>query len=148
MSSWPSHVLATGVLVWDENGRLLMVKTHNRDALILPGGQVESGESPAIAGQREVLEEAGPKVIIGPLLAVQHLEAEGVKPSSVQFVFDSEPVVDASALTLQEEIAAAHWLHPEEAVGLDGARGQARLRAALLAHSGGPVTFIDSPRTT
>jgi hypothetical protein len=40
-----------------------------------------------------VLEEVGLNVSVGRLLAVQHLEAEGEKPSSVQFVFDSKPVV-------------------------------------------------------
>ncbi len=147
MSSWPSLVLAAGVLLWDEDGRLLMVKTHNRETLILPGGLVESGESPAEAGRREVLEEVGLNVTVGRLLAVQHLEAEPKKPSSVQFVFDSVPIVGSSVLTLQAtEIAAAHWLDPADAVARHGARGQARLRAALLAHSGGPVVFLDSMR--
>lgn len=62
----PAHVVAAGVLVWDSEGRLLMVKTHNRETLILPGGLVEDGESPDIAGQREVLEEVGIDVRIGP----------------------------------------------------------------------------------
>ena len=88
MTAWPTQVLATGMLLWDENGRLLMVKTHNRLTLILPGGLVEAGESPAVAGQREVREEVGLNVSVGRLLAVQHLEAEGEKPSSVHFVFD------------------------------------------------------------
>jgi 8-oxo-dGTP pyrophosphatase MutT (NUDIX family) len=148
MTAWPAQVLATGVLVWDENGRLLMVKTHNRPTLILPGGLVEAGESPAVAGQREVWEEVGLNVSVGRLLAVHHLEAEGEKPSSVQFVFDSEPLVGSPVLTLQkEEIAAAHWLEPADALALHGARGRPRLRAALLAHSGGPVEFLDSART-
>jgi 8-oxo-dGTP pyrophosphatase MutT (NUDIX family) len=82
MTAWPTQVLATGVLVWDENGRLLMVKTHNRPTLIMPGGLVEAGESPAVAGQREVREEVGLNVSAGRLLAVQHLEAECEKPSS------------------------------------------------------------------
>jgi hypothetical protein len=95
-----------------------------------------------------VREEVGLKVSVGRLLAVQHLEAAGEKPSSVHFVFDSEPLVGSPVLTLQkEEIAAAHWLEPADALALHGARGQPRLRAALLAHSGGPVEFLDSART-
>jgi 8-oxo-dGTP diphosphatase len=145
MSAWLAQVLASGVLVWDEDGRLLMVKTHNRSTLILPGGLVEPGESPAVAGHREVLEEVGLNVSVGRLLAVQHLEAEGEKPSSVQFVFDSKPVVGLPVLTLQQdEIADALWLDPAEAVARHGAGGQARLRAALSAHLGGPVAFLDS----
>ncbi|HYJ67311.1 MAG TPA: hypothetical protein VEX15_06570 [Nocardioidaceae bacterium] len=87
-------------------------------------------------------------VSVGRLLAVQHLEAEGEMPSSVQFVFDSDPVVGSPTLTLQEdEIADARWLEPGEAVALHGARGQAQLRAALNAHTGGRVAFLDSTRT-
>lgn len=83
---------------------------------------------------------------VGRLLAVQHLEVEGEKPSSVQFDFDSEAIVGSAVLALQaEEIEAAHWLDPAEAIAFHGARGQARLRAALLAHSGGAVvTFLDA----
>lgn len=131
--------------MWNSTGQLLMVKTHNRDSLILPGGLVETGESPAAAGRREVLEEAGLDVTLGRMLAVQHLGTEGKKPSSVQFVFDSEPIVEPPELTLQQdEIAAAHWLDPADAVALHGTRGQARLRAALFAHSGGRVEFLDA----
>lgn len=147
MSGWPSHALAAGVLVWDECGRLLMVQTHNRSGLILPGGLVEADESPAVAAHREVLEEVGLDVSIGRLLAVQHLVADGGNPSSVQFVFDSQPVAEASALTLQvDEIACAHWLEPDEAVAMHGARGRARLMAALAARSGRSVPFLDFTR--
>lgn len=146
MSDWPSHVLASGVLVWDNSGRLLMVKTHSRDTLILPGGIVEADESPAAAGQREVLEEVGLEVSVGRMLAVQHLAPQGEKPSSVQFVFDSDPLVGSPVLTLQaEEIEAAHWLVPAEAVARHDARGQARISAALDAHAGGSVAFLDAP---
>jgi len=145
MSRWPSHLLATGVLVWDGGGRLLMVKTHNRDALILPGGIVEADESPAAAGQREVMEEVGLDVGLGRLLVVQHLLGEGEIPSSVQFVFDSEPFVGTPALALQaDEIEVAVWVHPEEAVASHGVRGRKRLRAALLARSAGSTAFLDS----
>lgn len=79
------------------------------------------------------------------LVAVQHLDSDGERPSSVQFVFDSEPVVASSALTLQaDEIAEAHWLDPEEAIARHGARGRGRMVAAISAHRGGPVSFLDS----
>lgn len=148
MSEWPSHVLASGVLVWDESGRLLMVQTHNRSSLILPGGLVEAGESPAVAAHREVLEEIGLDVSIGRLLVVQHLDGEEEKPSSVQFVFDSQPVPGTSALRLQvDEIASAHWLEPHEAVAVHAVRGRTRLIAALAARSGQQVSFLDSTRS-
>ncbi len=148
MSEWPSHLLASGVLVWDESGQLLLVQTHNRSSLILPGGLVEADESPAVAAHREVLEEVGLDVSIGRLLVVQYLDGEDERPSSVQFVFDSRPVPLTSALRLQvEEIASAHWLEPDEAVAAHGVRGRTRLIAALAARAGETVSFLDSTRT-
>lgn len=131
--------------MWDGVGRLLMVKPFNRDSLVLPGGLVEEGESPAAAGRREVLEEVGLDVCVGRLLAVQYLPAEGEVPSSVQLVFDSEPVLGSPSLVLQaDEIEAVLWLDPEHAIDLHSPRGQARLRSAVQAHLGGPVLFVDS----
>jgi len=93
-------------------------------------------------------EEVGLTVSLGRLLAVQHLVAEEYRPSSVQFVFDSDPQVGSPVLTLQAaEIAHAHWLDPDEAVAFHGARGRGRLRAALTAHAGGPTAFLDATRT-
>lgn len=145
MSTWPTQVLAAGVLVWDGQGRLLVVKTHHRSTWILPGGIVEAGESPARAGHREVLEEVGLDVCVGRLLAVQHLAERDGRPSSVQFVFDSAPFHQTPAMTLQcEEIAEARWLEPDPAITAQSAAGQARLRAALMARAGDPVAFLDA----
>lgn len=144
MSEYPAHVMASGVLVWDETGRLLLVKTHHREELILPGGLVEKGESPAEAARREVAEELGLKLSLGRLLAVQYLGAQGEIPSTVQFVFDSEPAPGTPGLRLQEdEIAEAFWLAPAEALARLGVRGRERVGAALAARAGTPVQFLD-----
>lgn len=64
-------------------------------------------------------------------------------------MFDSNPIVGSPELTLQaDEVEAAHWLDPDDAVALRGERGQARMRAAIHAHAGGPVAFIDSRLTS
>lgn len=131
---WPVHVLAAGVLVWSVNGTLLMVQTHHRDHLILPGGLVELGESPTEAAKREVHEEVGLTVEVASLLAVQHVPAPEGGPSSVQFVFDSRPLHHDPVLKLQpEEIAHTVWLPPEEAVRRTSPVGAARLAAAFNA---------------
>jgi len=51
-------VMAAGVVIMSPSGRFVMVQTHNRtgQGLILPGGMVEPGESPAEAARREVIE--------------------------------------------------------------------------------------------
>jgi len=140
----PSQVLASGVLVWDPEGRLLMVKTLNRDHWILPGGLVEEGESPRAAGVREVFEETGLAVEAGRLLVVEHLPSVDRVPASIQFVFDSTPLTNQPGLVLQEqEIEGAQWCPPDEAVRLHGERGRGRLRAALAARQEGSTAWLD-----
>ena len=81
LTGLPRHLLAAGVLVWDADGRILVVQTHNRDYAILPGGLVEEHESPASAARRECREELGVDVRVGRLLAVQHLVVPSVDDS-------------------------------------------------------------------
>ncbi len=108
--------------------------THNRDYPILPGGLVEEQEFPAVAARRECREELGVDVLVGRLLAVQHLPGGGRWPDSVQFVFDCSPLPGGTTLLLQvDEIARATWMTPTDAVEAQGERGRARMAAALAA---------------
>ncbi len=140
----PRQVLAAGVLVWNAGGDLLLVKTWSRDHLILPGGLVEEGESPADAVLREVAEEVGLTIELRSLVVVEHLPADNAHPASVQLVFDSTPLLGMPALVLQaSEIEEAHWLDPETAIARHGERGQARLAAALGARRRGDTAYLD-----
>ena len=62
----PKHIIAVSGLIINEQGEVLLVKTHWRsDTWECPGGQVEEGEALDQAVIREVLEETG--VVIKPL---------------------------------------------------------------------------------
>lgn len=54
-----------GVLAFDHAGRLLLVRHsyHERDRWLLPGGGLARGEDPASAAARELLEEAGCRLL-------------------------------------------------------------------------------------
>ena len=58
------------VIVLDEEGRMLMVRQHheNRDIWMVPGGNIENGETSEAAAVREVMEETGLDVEIGRLI--------------------------------------------------------------------------------
>jgi 8-oxo-dGTP diphosphatase len=79
--------VAAGLLIRDDEGRILLVKPTYKDGWDIPGGYVEPGESPAQAAAREAVEELGVAVPVGRLLIVDwapHPD-EGDK---ILFIFD------------------------------------------------------------
>jgi ADP-ribose pyrophosphatase YjhB (NUDIX family) len=101
VSELSSTVSAAGVLISRPDGRTLMVRTHHRTGLVLPGGMVEEGESPAVAAEREVREEVGLDVRVTRLLAVQHKPADDRAPDRYLFDFECEPLSATPLLRLQ-----------------------------------------------
>ena len=62
-----ADIACVGAVVFDDSGRLLLVKRANppsQGLWSIPGGRVEPGESAEIAVVREVLEETGLSVTI------------------------------------------------------------------------------------
>ena len=61
---------AAGVLFFDEDGRVLLVRPTYKPGWDIPGGYLHPGESPTQAAAREVSEELGIKPPIGRMLVV------------------------------------------------------------------------------
>jgi 8-oxo-dGTP diphosphatase len=80
----PRHIVSVAGSVRDAAGRILLVRTGWR-GWEPPGGQVEQGEDLLTAVQREIHEESGCTVRVGPLIGVYC--NVGV-PHIVQFLFD------------------------------------------------------------
>ncbi|MGC0420613.1 NUDIX hydrolase [Embleya sp. AB8] len=69
-----------GAIVLDSEGRVLVVqraKMPGEGQWSLPGGRVEAGETDAVALAREMLEETGLEVTVGPLVGSVHRPAPG-----------------------------------------------------------------------
>jgi 8-oxo-dGTP diphosphatase len=144
----PPHVAASALLVTNESGLTLLVANPYREGLVLPGGVVESGESPAAAAERETLEEVGLALPAGRLLAVQHKRLGPRHESGLVFVFETQRVTDDVKLTLQpDEISDVFWLSASEAVERHTAPGRARLAAAFTARASGRTAYLDSARS-
>lgn len=80
--------LASGALIRNEAGDVLIVNPTYRDHWLIPGGSVDKDESPSETCVREIKEELGLEISLGTLLSVEYLERRDYKPEAIHFVFD------------------------------------------------------------
>lgn len=83
----PMKYMSAAALVFSEPGELLLVKPTYKDGWEIPGGIVEQDESPKQARLREIKEEFGLDVTLGPLLVIDYLPREDRPSDSLQLVF-------------------------------------------------------------
>jgi 8-oxo-dGTP diphosphatase len=118
----PRIPASAGALIFDPDGRLLILKPTYKKGWTIPGGQLDPvGESPWDACRRETREECGLDVERGRLACVDFRPPGAKRPGGVRFLFDcgrfDERELDT--ITLQEEEIAAHRLAPlDEALEL------------------------------
>ncbi|MGZ9586030.1 NUDIX hydrolase [Paenibacillus marinisediminis] len=113
----PTHIAAVGGFVEDEQGRILLVKTHH-DGWVYPGGQVEVGENLIDALIREIKEESGIDVVVSHLIGIYSNTAmykwhDGVTdvPTKVMFDFVCKPV--DGQLCTSDETTDSRWVEKE-----------------------------------
>lgn len=127
--------VAAGALFVDERDRLMLVRPTYKSHWDIPGGYVEQGESPLSACVREVYEELGLHVAVGPLLTVDWAPRpdEGDK---VLFIFDGGMLTpdQLSAISFRDgEIAEWAFVADEQLDELTIPRLARRLRATMQA---------------
>ena len=83
----PTKRLAACVLFFDEEDRLLILRTTYRQGWVLPGGIVERNESPWIGAAREVKEEIGLDVNNLRFAAMDWRSTDDEYDDSLHFVF-------------------------------------------------------------
>lgn len=110
MTEQPKHMVAVSALVKNEDGHILMLRTHLRsDTWELPGGFVETCEPLDAAVCREFLEETG--IVIRPLGISGVYYNERLTVLSV--VFRAE-YVSGDIIIQPEEIIEAEYLEMDE----------------------------------
>lgn len=137
-------------LITSPSGDVLLVKPNYRELWSLPGGILEEGEPPHLGCAREVREELGLSVPAGPLLAVDWVAPEGLRPRPmVSFVFDGGVLADPSAIVLQaEELDAFRFVPPPELSGYLPPHMTARVTAALRARVSGGAMYVPAASGT
>lgn len=137
--------MAAGVLFFNAQGRVLLVRPSYKPMWEIPGGYIETGESPLDACKREVQEELGITPRIGGLLVVDWApsDAEGDK---VLYVFNGgelPPEEVASIKLAPDELLAADF-HPADQIDeLLIPRLARRVKAAIAARQEGGTRYLE-----
>jgi 8-oxo-dGTP diphosphatase len=141
---YPAHPLVgVGALIHDREGRVLLVKRRfepNKGRWSLPGGMLETGETLAEAGKREVREELGVEINVEELFQVSE-EIIRDRDAKARFHFVLVDYLAAlnpagAKIALNEESESFMWFRPEEVGGLDATENTRRIVEKYLGRSG------------
>ncbi len=103
------HTVVVGCLVRNHEEKVLLIRHHKR-GWELPQGRVEEGESLTDAAHREVLEETGIEMELGPLAAVW---SKLTPPSALIFTFVAR--YRGGEPQPSDETPEVGWVAPDEA---------------------------------
>ncbi|NJP97988.1 NUDIX hydrolase [Nonomuraea sp. FMUSA5-5] len=135
------------VLIRDERGWVLLVDPAYKPNWDLPGGMAESNEPPAAAARREVKEELGLDLEIGPALVVDWVPPHGPWDDSLMFIFDGGVLEAGQIADLQivdSELQNFRFTAPAEMAGMLRPYVLRRVQAALATLRGGITTYCEN----
>jgi 8-oxo-dGTP diphosphatase len=141
----PAIPVSAGGLIFDQAGRLLILKPTYKTGWTIPGGVMEAdGETPWDACRREVREECGMEVSSGRLACTDYHPGRPGHPGGIRFLFDCGPADDAAlaAIRLQPEEIAEYRLAPLDAA-LELLRPAIRRRVRAVSRHRGFVYLED-----
>jgi len=125
-----AHIVIVGCLIRRESGELLLIR-HHRRGWEIPQGHVEEGEDLIAAVHREVREETGLTIELGPLASVW---SKITSPPALILNFLATP--SGGELTPSPESPELGWFPPNEALDLvEHPANRDRLHV-LLEHEG------------
>jgi 8-oxo-dGTP pyrophosphatase MutT (NUDIX family) len=143
-----TETLAAGVLLFDDQNRVLLVDPTYKPGWEFPGGVVEPGEAPARAGVREVAEETGIQLSGVPRLLVVDWERPAPPGyGGLRLLFDGGRLTSADTRSLLlpgPELRAWRFVTEQEAAGLLPPVRYERLRWALRARERGAALYLEA----
>ena len=86
-SNLPKKHIGVGVLVFNKNRQLLILKPNYKEGWSILGGGVDIDETPIEAAIRETREEINLDLENMPLVCVEYTQKKGIKPETLQFIF-------------------------------------------------------------
>jgi 8-oxo-dGTP pyrophosphatase MutT (NUDIX family)/predicted kinase len=143
-----AETVASGVLLFDEQDRVLLVDPTYKAGWEFPGGVVEPGEAPARAGMREVAEETGIRLEEVPRLLVVDWETPAPPGfGGLRLLFDGGRLDSAAAgrlLLPGPELRDCRFVTEREAADLLPPVRYERLRWALRARERGAALYLEA----
>ena len=139
MNSTPLHSVSVAGVTFDQVGRVLLIRRRDNAQWQAPGGVLELEETFEEGVAREVFEETGVEVRVGPLTGVYKNLRQGV----VALVYRCEYIGGQPRCT--DESVEVAWIDVGEAVTLmspafavrvEDAATESALAAASRAHNG------------
>ena len=141
----PAIPVSAGALIFDRQGRLLILKPTYKSGWTIPGGVMEAdGETPWEACRREVREECGLDVRSGRLVCMDFRRPRPGRPGGIRFLFDCGAIggTRLAAITVQPEEISEHRIVPLP-VALPLLRRPIRRRVRAASGSRGLVYLED-----
>lgn len=105
----PKKRVGGGVVIVDEDMRVLLVEPTYKDTWEIPGGTVELDESPREAARRECREELGFDIEVGRLLVVDWVSQGQTPGDGLMFVYATGPVDSSQIILPSEELRSWEW---------------------------------------
>ncbi|MFI6335017.1 NUDIX domain-containing protein [Streptomyces sp. NPDC050535] len=143
-----AETVAAGVLLFDEQDRVLLVDPTYKAGWEFPGGVVEPGEAPARAGIREVAEETGLLLEDVPALLVVDWEPPAPPGfGGLRLLFDGGQLDTAAVHRLLlpgPELRDWRFVSEQEAADLLPPVRYERLRWALRARERGAALYLEA----
>ncbi|MEV1061333.1 NUDIX hydrolase [Micromonospora chalcea] len=144
----PRKRVGADVLLRNGDGDVLLVDPRYKPDWDLPGGMAEANEPPHLAAEREVREELGLELRIGPLLVVDWVAPHGPWDDSLMFIFDGGALPPAEPLKPADgELTDARFVALDDAQGLLRPYVWHRLRHAVAALSDGRPRYLTNGAT-
>jgi 8-oxo-dGTP diphosphatase len=141
--------MGSAVVFTDPADRVLLVEPGYKDYWELPGGAVESDESPYEAAVRELKEELGLSLAPGRLLVADWVPPQPNRTEGVMFVYDGGHLSPAQTSQIQlppEELKSWAWCTPAEVWQRMTPLLARRVQAALDCRSGGGTAYLEFGR--